>query len=96
MQWARQLGQMTDQPVRVPLHSCELTELITKPLDGIDANMPGGHFNAEFVVILHLRQLKVHCSVDFNQILTLSELNIWNCVEREFCDLLIAENDLNV
>lgn len=39
-QWARQLGQMTDQPVRVPLHSCELTELITKPLDGIDANMP--------------------------------------------------------
>lgn len=75
-QWARQLGQMTDQPVRVPLHSCELTELITKPLDGIDANMPGSQFNAELVVVVHsMRQLKMHCSVSFNQILTLSELN---------------------
>lgn len=65
VQWARQLGQMTDQPVRVPLHSCELTELVTKPLDGIiDANMPGNHLNAEPVLYASFKTAEdVHCSV---------------------------------
>lgn len=39
--WARKLGQHSEPRVRVPLHACEMTELITKPLTGVDlSRMP--------------------------------------------------------
>lgn len=40
-QWAREVGQKCDTPVKVPLHSCEHSYIITKPIQGIDNMMPG-------------------------------------------------------
>jgi hypothetical protein len=41
MQWARDLGQMSAIPVRVPLHPCEHYYLVTKPFEAVPNNMPG-------------------------------------------------------
>ncbi|ELU09314.1 hypothetical protein CAPTEDRAFT_226885 [Capitella teleta] len=39
-QWARDLGQLSSIPVRVPLHSCEHYYLVTKAMDAVSASMP--------------------------------------------------------
>ncbi|KAK2189458.1 hypothetical protein NP493_106g05056 [Ridgeia piscesae] len=39
-QWAWELGQLCDQPVRVPLHPCAHFYLVTKPFGDINPMMP--------------------------------------------------------
>ncbi|XP_064388313.1 pyruvate dehydrogenase phosphatase regulatory subunit, mitochondrial-like isoform X2 [Halichondria panicea] len=39
-QWARDLGALSDTPVNIPLHSTMHYYIITKPLEGVDFNMP--------------------------------------------------------
>ena len=41
LQWAHDLGQRINQPVRVPLHACEHDVLYSKPMEGVPPNMPG-------------------------------------------------------
>ncbi len=48
-QWARELGQQADRPVRVPLHPCEHFYIVTKPMENVDRMMPGKYFRTRFI-----------------------------------------------
>lgn len=39
--WARQVGQTSEPPVKVPLHPVEHYYLHTKPIEGLDPMTPG-------------------------------------------------------
>lgn len=39
--WARKIGRLSEPEVKVPVHPVEHYYLITKPIDGLDANTPG-------------------------------------------------------
>lgn len=39
-QWARELGKKSNPKVRVPVHSCEHFYIVTKPIEGMDPNLP--------------------------------------------------------
>lgn len=39
--WAREIGKLSQPAVKVPLHSTEHYYLHTKPIEGINPNLPG-------------------------------------------------------
>lgn len=46
--WARHIGQMSEPPVKVPLHPVEHYYLHTKPIEGLDPMTPGNSRDDSF------------------------------------------------
>lgn len=64
--WARQIGQMSEPFVKVPLHPCEHYYLHTGPIHGLDTMTPGEYRKDIFLTV----QL-------FNQVFNLQSIDIF-------------------